>query len=202
LSLTPEDAWPPEASANSVNAVRQAEQHLKGQIEAALFLTAKPLSIKELADILETFSSEVESALMALMHDYACREDGALDIDDTDETYMLQVKEAYLPLVQRMLPMELSQGATRTLSAIALKAPIAQKDLIEWRGSGAYEHIQELQKQKLISKKRQGRSYLIDVTSKFRQYFKLQQNLTSLQLQTLMENQDNDFADPLPDDDA
>jgi segregation and condensation protein B len=105
---------------------------------------------------------------------------------------MLQVKEIYTPLVQRMLPMELSQAATRTLSAIALKAPILQKALIDWRGSGAYEHVQELLKYKLISKKRQGRGYILDVTSTFKQYFKLQSSLSSLQLQALLAERDAD----------
>jgi segregation and condensation protein B len=166
---------------------------LKGQLEAALFLTSRPLSVKELADHAGAFSSDVETALMELLHDYACR-DGALEIDDSEAGYMLQVKEAYQPLVQRMLPMELSQAATRTLSAIALKAPISQKDLIDWRGSGAYEHIQELLKHKLVSKKRQGRSYMIDVTPRFNQYFKVQKSLSDLQLQALLNERDEEAA--------
>ena len=166
---------------------------LKGQLEAALFLTSRPLTVRELAEHVGAFSTDVETALMELLHDYACR-DGALEIDDSEDGYMLQVKDAYQPLVQRMLPMELSQAATRTLSAIALKAPISQKDLIDWRGSGAYDHIQDLLKHKLVTKKRQGRSYMIDVTPRFNQYFKVQKSLSDLQLQALLSERDDQAA--------
>jgi segregation and condensation protein B len=168
---------------------------LKGRIEAALFLTSRPLAVRDLADTLGAFSTDIETALMELLHDYACRgDDCALEIDDGDAGYILQVKSHYRPLVEQMIPMELSQAATRTLSAIALKAPISQKDLIDWRGSGAYEHIQELVKHKLISKKRQGRSYIIDVTPTFKHYFKVEQSLSSLQLQALLVEKEADTA--------
>jgi segregation and condensation protein B len=177
------ECW--DATPEFVNAI----EALKGQIEASLFLTSRALSVRDLAETIGAFSTDVETALMELLHDYACRE-GALEIDDSEDGYMLKVKDQYQPLVQRMLPMELSQAATRTLSAIALKAPISQKALIDWRGSGAYDHIQELLKHKLISKKRQGRSYIVDVTPKFRQYFKVQTSLSDLQMQALLAERD------------
>lgn len=147
-------------------------QRMKGRIEAALFVTGKALRLEEVAELVEAPVEEVELALIELMSDFAFREGSALEIDDTDG-YILQVKEDYGDIVSKMMPLELTAAELRTLSAIAIKAPIIQSDLIELRGSSAYEHIPELLKRKLISKRREGRSYILNVTKHFHEYFKL-----------------------------
>lgn len=147
-------------------------KNLKGFVEAALFVTHKPFSPQELADLLQVELYAVEEALMELIRDYSIREDSALEIDDS-EGYILQVREEYAAIVNKMIPIEISPGALRTLSAIAIKAPVVQSDLVELRGSGTYEHIHELLAKKLISKRREGRSYVLNVTRNFHEYFKL-----------------------------
>jgi segregation and condensation protein B len=161
---------------------------IKPKVEAILFLTGQPLAATDIAQRLRLPLYEVEEALMELMQDYAQRSDSGLELDDSDERgYMLQVKPEYQPIVDLMLPMEISQATIRTLSAIALKAPIKQSELVVWRGGNCYEHIQELLKHKLISKQREGRSYMLNVTARFHQYFKIETNLSQLQLRALME---------------
>lgn len=149
-----------------------AGQTLKGRIEAALFMTGKTLSVAEIAELVEGPYEEVEIALVELMGDYNFREESSLEIDDTDG-YILQVKEDYGDVVNKMMPLEMTAAELRTLSAIAIKAPVLQSDLIEWRGASAYDHIANLLKRKLISKKREGRSYMLNVTRNFHEYFKL-----------------------------
>jgi segregation and condensation protein B len=145
---------------------------LKGQVEAILFITGKPLSAGEIASLIMANRDDVEDALMELIRDYAFRPDSALEIDDSDG-YMLQIREDYQAIVNKMVPINFSAATLRTLSAIAIKAPLLQSELIELRGSAAYEHIPELIDKKLISKRRQGRSYLLNLTSVFHQHFKL-----------------------------
>ena len=148
------------------------ETTLKGQLEAALFLTGKPLPLDELALLVEAPIEATEEALMELIQDYAFRPDSSLEIDDSDG-YILQVREPYAAMVNKLIPMDLSAGAVRTLSAIAIKSPILQSDLIELRGSSTYDHIHELLRHKLVNKKRNGRSYMLTVTSTFHRNFKL-----------------------------
>lgn len=145
---------------------------LKGKIEAALFITGRALSLKEIADTVESDIHSVEGALLELINDYAFREGSSLEIDDSDG-YILQVREDYGDIVNKMMPVEISAAALRTLSAIAIKAPILQSDLIELRGAIAYDHIPDLLARKLISKRREGRSYILNVTQTFNKYFKL-----------------------------
>jgi segregation and condensation protein B len=133
---------------------------LATKIEAILYLKAQPLTIVELAEIASCDRPAIEEALIELMGDYAHR-DSALEIVETTDGYCLQLRETYHDLIQSLVPMDLGVGALRTLAAIALKGSITQTDLVELRGSGAYEHVKELVELGFVRKRRQadGRSY-------------------------------------------
>ena len=154
-------------------------EQLKSRIEAVLFVTAKVLQIKDIAEILEEEPDKVEEALLELIMDYASR-DGALEIDD-ENGYILQVKEEHLDIVEKLCPVELKPPVLKTLTVIALKEPIRQAYLKELR-SNAYEHAQELLDKGLISrtKDKNGRSFNIRTTPKFAEYFKLKGDLRTL----------------------
>jgi segregation and condensation protein B len=169
---------------------------LKGMIETVLFVTSQPLSPLDIAQIVEADIDAVEEAIMELMNDYAFRGDSAMEIDDTDG-YILQIREEYKFVLDKMVPMELSQGALRTLSAIAIKAPVLQSDLVDMRGSSVYEHIPELLAKKLITKRREGRSYRLNVTKGFYEYFKLVGDKKELQIvMALMGREEKDPEAP------
>lgn len=160
---------------------QKTPEYLKARIEAVLFTTAQALSIKDIAEILnEEDIEKTEEAMLELIMDYSSRP-GALEIDD-ENGYILQVKEEHMDIVEKLCPVELKPGALRTLSVIALKEPIRQTDLKELRGSGAYEHVQELLEKGLISRTRDknGRSYNLKTTPKFAEYFKLKGDTRSL----------------------
>lgn len=161
----------PEDEIEAESIADEVIQRLKGKIEATLFVTGHALSLERLSELVEAEADVVEMALGELIQDYAFR-DGALEIDDTDG-YILQVREEHGDIVNKMMPLELTAGVIRTLSAIAIKAPVLQSDLIDLRGSSAYEHIAELLSRKLITKRRKGRSYMINTTASFHEYFKL-----------------------------
>ncbi|PPS45898.1 SMC-Scp complex subunit ScpB [Chroococcidiopsis sp. TS-821] len=150
---------------------------LANKIEAILYLKGQPLSIAQLAEYAGCDRHTVEEGLMELIDDYAHR-DSALEVVETSSgTYSLQLRSSFQELVQTLIPVELGVGALRTLAAIALRQPIAQTELVNLRGSGAYQHVQELVKLGFVRKRRSGdgRSFLLDVTDKFYQYFQLEQ---------------------------
>lgn len=153
---------------------------LKSRIEAVLFVTAKTVDIKEIAQILEEDEVEIENAMLDLILDYSAR-DGALEIDD-ENGYILQVKSEYLDIVEKLCPVELSGPVLKTLTIIALKEPIRQSLLKDMRGSTAYEHVQDLVKKGLVSrhKDKNGRSYNLKTTPKFTEYFKLKGDTKTL----------------------
>lgn len=147
---------------------------LATKIEAILYLKGQPLSIVELAESTNCDRAEVEEALIELMDDYAHR-DSALEVVETETGYSLQLRSTFQTLIQDFIPAELGTGSLRTLAAIALKTPILQTDLINLRGSSAYQQIQELVELGFVRKRRQtdGRSYWLEITDKFHQYFEI-----------------------------
>jgi segregation and condensation protein B len=147
---------------------------LASQIEAILYLKGQPLDLETLATYTGSDRAEVEAATIDLISDYAHR-DSALEVVETPAGYVLQLRESFETLVQKMIPTQLGVGALRTLAAIAIKQPIAQTDLIDLRGSGAYQHVQELVELGFIRKRRQpnGRSFVLQVTDKFHQNYEL-----------------------------
>ena len=103
---------------------------------------------------------------------YAQR-DTALEVVEQSGRYCLQLRPALADLVKNMLPVNLSTATLRTLATIALKKRILQSDLVDLRGSGAYDHIKELLAQDFIERRRQsdGRSYWLTLSEKFHRTF-------------------------------
>ena len=144
---------------------------LKAQVEAVLFVSDTPLKAGAISKMLNTSYEDVQTALVKLIQEYEDR-NGGLEIG-TNDGYIIQVRTQYLNIVTDMMPLELNPGPMRTLSAIALKEPVLQSIVIDMRGSGAYDHINELVEMDLITKKPQGLSYTLKTTQKFQQYFRL-----------------------------
>lgn len=150
---------------------------LRPHVEAALFATAKPLNVDELAELLQEGKRKVKSAVDLLVADYRERPSSALEIDSNEAGWILGVKAAYSKVTEQIVPMELSQGALRTLSIIAAKQPMKQTDLIALRGSSAYDHLKELVERGLVDKANEGRSFVLKTTARFREYFKVDREL-------------------------
>ncbi len=153
---------------------------LPARIEAVLYLKGKPLSILGISEILNTPPTQVEEALIALITSYSQR-DTALEVNEKDGKYELQLQSGLSGLVQNLLPVDISGATLRTLATIALKKRILQSDLVELRGSGAYEHIKELLSLNFIEKKRQreGRSFWLTLSEKFHQTFAVIPDITA-----------------------
>ena len=159
---------------------------LATKIEAIFYIKGRPLTIEEILTYLtqqlntveenkaEIDRDIIEDALIELMSDYAHR-DSALEIVETEAGYSLQLRSEYENLLQELVPAELGKGALRTLAAVALKNPILQTELIDLRGSSAYQQVGELVRLGFIRKREQadGRSYWLEVTNKFHQYFEI-----------------------------
>ncbi len=145
-------------------------------IESILYLKAKPLTLTEIAELAQCDRDEAEEGLLELMSDFSHR-DTALEVRELEEGYVLQLRTDYQGMVQQIIPADIGVGALRTLAVIAMKGPLLQTDLINLRGSTAYHQVQELVEQGFVRKRRRsdGRSYWLQVTEKFRQYFQLNQ---------------------------
>jgi segregation and condensation protein B len=147
---------------------------LASQIEAILYLKGHPLDLATIAECAGCDRDAAETAMMELMDDYAHR-DSALEVVENPTGYTLQLRDSFQPLIDKIVPAEIGTGALRTLAAIAIKGSISQSELVELRGSGAYQHVQELVEIGFIRKRRQpgNRSSLLQVTDKFNRTYEL-----------------------------
>lgn len=147
---------------------------LHQHIEAILYLKAKPTSLEEIVNLTHCTPDEVQEAIIELMSDYAYR-DSALEIAEDAQGYSLRLRQCYQSWLESLIPPELNTATLKTLAAIALKNPILQRDLIEIRGSSAYQHVQDLVETGFIRKRPQteGRSHWLEITDKFHRYFEI-----------------------------
>jgi len=146
---------------------------LKNQVEAILFASGKKVTYEELARLCNTEISNVKAEVLELKKSYESR-DSPIILTEESDGWKMTVREKYLSVVHKMLPeTELSKSVLETLAVIAWKQPVLQSDVIKIRTNKAYDDIQELVERGFISKEKSGRSYLIKVTNKFREYFEL-----------------------------
>ena len=142
----------------------------KKLIEAALFISPRPLNIDELMRIssigsLGLLKKEVE----ALKTEYTER---GIEIIETQEGWQMQVKQEFLSKVANLTPYsDLSEGAKRTLAVVIYKEPLKQSELIKMQGNQAYVYVKELEKRALIKSERAGHTKNLRVTNEFERYF-------------------------------
>ncbi len=171
---------PPMSKGSSDQMDEDLTISLPARLEAILYLKGKPVNISDMAELTKETEAEVEQAMLSLMAGYAQR-DTALDIQEHNGRYSLQLRPGLGELVQNLLPVDLSIATLRTLATIALKKRILQSELVDLRGSGAYDHIKELISQNFIERRRQseGRSYWITLSEKFHRTFSVIPDLSA-----------------------
>ncbi|MFZ2499761.1 MAG: SMC-Scp complex subunit ScpB [Methanosarcina sp.] len=144
-------------------------------IEAALFAAGRAVSLEKLAKITGKPKKTIMSIVQELMEAYSSRGSG-LEILDLGDRYVMQVKPEYSELMREVAPKELSAPKLRTLSMIAYHQPLLQSELIDMRGSGAYDHIKDLIERGFVESIPSGRSRQLSTTSLFADYFGLKIN--------------------------
>ena len=149
-----------------------ADIDLVTRVEAVLYLKGRPISKKNLSEILNTDINSIIKALNELKQKYSNTK-SAIELNEVNNFYCLELKSTLNEYVEELLPSELRTSELRTLATIAIKKKILQSDLIVLRGSGAYDHIKELTNKQFIIKRKQkdGRSYWLSLSEKFFQTF-------------------------------
>ena len=144
----------------------------KALIEAALFMSSNPLTLKELAKITGTSSEErLKDVMDELRQDYEDQSKG-FELTSLGDAYHFRVKQPYLDKVAKLTPhADLSDGMLRTLGLVTLKQPVSQSYVVKVQGNKAYDYIKNLQKRGLIKTEKSGKTKLITTTKEFEKYF-------------------------------
>ena len=164
---------------------------IKGQkqrlalIEAALYVAGRPLDLKTLASIIKTRSKNlVQQLARTLKQEYDSRKTSLEILELADERFVMQLKPKYSPRVQRLaLRPLLTLGPLKTLSYIAYRQPVPQKQVLDVRGHHVYSHLKQLEEFGLISRERVGRAKVLRTTPFFADYFGLSHDLRGMKRQ-------------------
>ena len=151
-------------------------------IEAALYVSGRPLDLNELCSVIKTRSkNRAKRTLNALIQEYSRRQTALEILELKDERFVLQLKTDFTPHVKKLVTRPLlSMGPLKTLSYIAYRQPISQKRVIEVRGRHAYGHIRTLVEMGLVGRERSGRSAILKTTEYFADYFGLSLDTSSM----------------------
>jgi segregation and condensation protein B len=144
----------------------------KNKIESLLFASGRFLDMTTLLNLTGASGKQVlRNNIDRLKQEYDERESPLMIVEEKDG-WKLTVRETYLPLVRNIVSeMELTKTVLETMSVIAWKAPVLQSEIIDIRHNKAYEHIKELEELGFVRKDSEGRSYRLNLTEKFFEYF-------------------------------
>lgn len=144
----------------------------KALLEAALFVSDKPLSLEILSKIVGIGSEAEIRQLISQIQQELIKEDRGIELLETPEGYELRVKQEYREKVARLAPFsDLSDGMMRTLAIVAVKQPVKQSIIVKYQGNKTYGYVVSLEEKGLVKTERAGRTKLITTTVDFEKYF-------------------------------
>lgn len=125
-------------------------------IEALIFVSDEPLTVKTIADVLEEDKEIIESAIEELAKEYEARE-GGLVLREIAGGWQLSTRTEYHEEIRKFLKSrpsaKLSIAALETLAVIAYKQPVTVPEILEIRGVQSASAIKTLLDKKLIVNK-------------------------------------------------
>ncbi|MBO4302700.1 SMC-Scp complex subunit ScpB [Methanosarcinaceae archaeon] len=139
-------------------------------IEASLFAAGSAVTLEMLMKVTKKTKAEVISSVRLLAAEYDERGSG-IEIVDLGERYVMQIRPSFADRIRSVAPKELTSSQLKTLSIIAYHQPITQSEVVDARGSGAYDHIRDLHERGFIAVRPQGRTKVITTTKVFSDYF-------------------------------
>lgn len=139
-------------------------------LEAALFMSSRPLMLDEMGKLLGVSSlGYVKQLLQELQKDYSER---GMEIVNTPNGWRMQVRPELLTSVSHLTPYsDMSEGVKRALALVVYKEPALQSELIHIQGNKAYSYIKELRRRGLINIEKRGHTKIITLTKEFERYF-------------------------------
>lgn len=141
-------------------------------LEAALFMSPKPLSLEELKAIANIETRLQTKALLDELIAFYNSRKTALEIVELPVGYQMRVKEEYEDNVKHFAKDSMfSAGVMKTLALIAYKQPITQSMVVAYRNNKAYDHLKMLMEQGFVKREPKGRTFVLSTTTKFIEYF-------------------------------
>jgi segregation and condensation protein B len=128
-------------------------KRMKATVEALLFSTMEPLTIKEICHVTEASPQEVQWAIAELEKEYG--QDGkGIELAELGDGFIFATRADYAAHVQRLIAdrksAPLSYAALETLAIIAYQQPVTRSEIEKIRGVNADRTVQTLLERQLI----------------------------------------------------
>lgn len=146
----------------------------KKLIEAALFISARPMSLEELRTLTGIGAlGYLQGVVEELKNDFM---ESAIEIIEADGKYEMRVRNPYLERVKQFAQdTEINKSALRTLAYISKHDGMLKSELVRRVGSQAYADVKELVEAEFVKSQKSGRTSKLWLTEKFKKYFVTQQ---------------------------
>ncbi len=144
----------------------------KRLIEAALFISARPMSLEEFRTLTGVGAlGYLRKAITELQREYDDR-DSAVEIIESDGKYLMRVKNEHVERVKQFAQdTEIGKSALRTLAYLSKHDGMLKSQLVRKIGTHVYQNVKELTDAGFIKQQKAGRSSKLILTDKFRAYF-------------------------------
>ncbi|MAG02562.1 hypothetical protein CMI42_04450 [Candidatus Pacearchaeota archaeon] len=145
------------------------------KIEAALFLSARFLSLQELVLLTDVNPLMLKELIEKLTHKYE-KSDSAIEIINRENMWKMDVSQEYVSMINKLATgsSEFTKAEQETLAIIAYKQPVKQSVIIKIRGNKAYDHIKTFISSRLVLAKSAGHTKELRLSDDFYDYFHLQ----------------------------
>ncbi len=151
--------------------------HLKGLLEALIFVSDHPIKANDLAKTAAASSKLVRELLVELKAEYDSR---GVQLDEVAGAWIFRSNVAYAPFVRdlaKQKPVRLSRAQVETLAILAYRQPITRPEIDDIRGVDCGPVLKVLLERDLVRilgrKDEPGRPMLYGTTSIFLEFFGL-----------------------------
>ncbi|MBM3232417.1 SMC-Scp complex subunit ScpB [Candidatus Pacearchaeota archaeon] len=153
---------------NELDEAREVDNIRK--VEAALFVSGKFMSLKELVALTDVNPLLLRDILRTLEERYKGK---GVEVVRREDLWKMDVHPDFVYMVNRLATgnSEFTKAEQETLAIIAYKQPMKQSILIKIRGNKAYDHVAKFVEMGLIIKKKVGHTAEISLSENFYNYF-------------------------------
>lgn len=143
-------------------------------IEAALFMSSRPLSVEDLSRLLGISAlGYVEKEVKQLKKEYD-NNGSSIQIVSEMGQYIMRLRPEYSNTVRDFAQEgEISKHALKVLAYIHKREGILKSKLVKGLGTNVYASVKELIENEFVEQKPAGRSSTLHTTKKFKQYFEV-----------------------------
>lgn len=151
--------------------------HLKGLIEALVFVSDQPLTLNDLAKAAKADRKLVRALLDELKGDYAGR---GVRLEEVANGFVFRTSAVYAPFIRDSVakkPVRMTRAQLETLAIVAYRQPITRPEIDDIRGVDSGPVLKMLLERDLVrilgKKDEPGRPLLYGTTPQFLQFFGL-----------------------------